>query len=144
MRNFIIMLCALVMLSSHFVSCGLIGTQINILPMKKNEILSEGKEIISGLIVKKPFVNKVGKKTGFYEYYFRTSIQDYFIKFCESKLSIDALEKHLEKVPESGPDNDKPVTLEVTIKQGEWDVCDEDFPAQSRVGYFVIVHRIVE
>lgn len=101
-------------------------------------------QILSGLIVKKPFVNKAGEASKFKEYYFRTSVQDYFIKFCESEISKRNLENHLSKIPDTGLDGAKAITAEITVKEGEWDICNEDHPAQSRIGYYVVIHRLIK
>ena len=54
--------------------------------------------IITAPIVKKNFVNKAGKATDHVEYYIRRSIQDYYIKFCESNVSIKELNEKLENI----------------------------------------------
>ena len=93
---------------------------------KTKQTSSDGREIISGLIVKKAFVNKIGKAGDFKEFYFRASIQDYFIKFCESKVGKKELENYINK--EKGNDIliDKPITLEVEIvNDGLWDILSK-------------------
>jgi hypothetical protein len=101
---------------------------------------SEGKHIISVPVVIKNFVKKNGEMTTHKEFYIRRSIQDYYIKFCESKISRDDLENHLATM-----DNEiKIVTLEVEFLDGYWDICDDDFEQQSRMGAYVIIHRIIE
>ena len=113
-------------------------------PKNKTSVpASDSTQIIRGLIVEKPFVNKVGKASDFKEMYFRLSVQDYFIKFCESKITKAQLQAHLDSLPEAGPLGDKAVTLEIEIKNGEWDICDEEYPVQSRVGDYIVVYRIV-
>lgn len=111
---------------------------------KQSSFNSDSTQIISGLIVQKPFVNKAGKASDFKEMYFRLSVQDYFIKFCESKITKADLQAHLDSLPESGLLGDKAVSLEIEIKNGEWDNCEEEYPVQSRVGDYVVVYRIVE
>ncbi|MBC8756458.1 hypothetical protein H2O64_17420 [Kordia sp. YSTF-M3] len=72
--------------------------------------------------------------------YIRRSIQDYYIKFCESKISSEDLENYL-----STMDTEiKVATLEVEFLDGYWDICDGDFEQQSRISSYVIIHRIVE
>jgi hypothetical protein len=97
--------------------------------------------IISAPIVIKSFVTKRGEATGHKEMYIQRSIQDYYIKFCESNISQEDLENHLASI-----DNEiKVVTLEVEFLDGEWDTC-EPTPEQqqSRIGEYVIIHRIIK
>jgi hypothetical protein len=110
--------------------------------MNKTEDLStgEGKYIISAPIIEKSFVQKKGNNTEFIEYYVQRSVQDYFIKFCEGKVTVAELEKHLKK--QKG--DIKSLTLEIEIKDGLWDSCDENNMVQSRTGEYIIIHRIVE
>ena len=110
--------------------------------MNKTEDLStgEGKYIISAPIIEKSFVQKNGNNTEFFEYYVQRSVQDYFIKFCEGKVTVAELEKHLKK--QKG--DLKSLTLEIEIKDGLWDSCDENNMVQSRTGEYIIIHRIVK
>ncbi|MGH1386621.1 hypothetical protein [Kordia sp.] len=101
---------------------------------------SEGKYIISSPVVIKSFVKKNGEKTSHKEMYLRRSIQDYYIKFCESKISSEDLENHLSTIDKEI----KTATLEVEFLDGYWDICDDDFEQQSRMGAYVIIHRIIE
>ena len=59
-----------------------------------NEINST-KSVISNSttcqLIEKEFMNKIGKSTGVKEFYLRCSIQDYFIKFCESDVTSKEL-----------------------------------------------------
>ena len=106
---------------------------------KRNISSADGKVIISAPIVSKPFIKKNGEPTDRTELYIRRSIQDYFIKFCESEVTREALEDHL-----SGINGlIKAVSLEVEFREGEWDVCDENLAQQSRIGEYVVIHRIV-
>lgn len=94
-------------------------------------------QILNGQIVKKEFINKAGKPSGFYEYYLRCSIQDYFIKFCESnvtKKDIDAL-----NLGEFDG-----VSVEAEILDGTWDICPNDpQEMQSRIGQYVVIYKIL-
>jgi hypothetical protein len=105
---------------------------------------SDSIQVIRGLIVEKSFVNKAGKISDFKEMYFRLSVQDYYIKFCESKITKTDLQAHLDSLPDTGLMNEKAATLEIEIKNGEWDRCDEEYPVQSRVGDYIVIYRIVE
>lgn len=96
--------------------------------------------IISTPIVTKNFIKKNGKATQKKEFYIERSIQDYFIKFCESQISYKELENHLAKMEGLI----KVVTLEVEFRNGNWDICNDDFQQQSRTGEYVIIHRIIK
>lgn len=81
-------------------------------------------------IVEKVFVNKGGKVTNYKELYLRCSVQDYFIKLCESKVSKEELMKYV----------DKGVTVHVEIREGMWDHCDPNPAyAQSRTGLYAAI-----
>ena len=100
----------------------------------------DGKYIITAPIVYKSFVLKNGKVSEHSEYYVRRSIQDYFIKFCEGNVTVAELEKHLNK--QKG--DIKSLTLEIEIKDGLWDSCDDENMVQSRTGPYIVIYRIVE
>ncbi|NQY05934.1 MAG: hypothetical protein HRT68_06950 [Flavobacteriaceae bacterium] len=93
----------------------------------KNEL-----QTVSCLIVEKPFVNKAGKVTKHKDLYLRCSIQDYFIKVCESFLSRKELQNYL----------DKGVSAQIEFRTGEWDHCNEPGQVQSRVGDYVIIKSL--
>lgn len=102
-------------------------------------ITSNEKHIISAPLVFKNFTRKDGKTTDIGEIYLRRSTKDFFIKFCESKISRNELEDQLSKI-----DGEiKVLTLEVEFFDGNWDICDENNLQQSRIGEYVIIHRIV-
>jgi len=95
---------------------------------------------ITAPIVKKNFVNKAGRTTDHVEYYIQRSIQDYYIKFCESNVSIKELNEKLESI-----DGDiKALQLEVEFRNGEWDICDENHEAQSRIGEYAVILKILK
>lgn len=96
-------------------------------------------ETITAPIVEKEFYNKAGKATGIMEYYVQRSVQDYYIKFCESEVDRKELEQALSKV--EGPIQQ--LTLTIEILEGEWDSCDGN-PVQSRIGSYVVIKKIVE
>jgi hypothetical protein len=97
------------------------------------------KQLISAPIVAKSFVKKNGQPTEHQELYIQRSIQDYFIKFCESSITRQELEEYLLTME----DEIKIATLEVEILDGNWDICDENFEQQSRIGEYMIIHRII-
>ncbi|MEM7373305.1 MAG: hypothetical protein AAF587_32065 [Bacteroidota bacterium] len=95
--------------------------------------------VISAPIVEKRFVKKNGQAIDRKELYIQRSIQDYFIKFCESAVSREELEQELAKIDGLI----KTLTVEVEFRDGAWDICDEQDQQQSRMGKYVIVHKIV-
>jgi hypothetical protein len=86
-------------------------------------------------LIEKEFINKAGKIQSFKEYYLRCSIEDYFIKLCENKVEKSELIKYL----------NKGITVEMEIKEGMWDHCNENIAyAQSRTGKYVIIKKIIK
>lgn len=107
---------------------------------KKGDLATnEGTYIISVPVVIKNYVNKNGEITEQKEIYIQRSIQDYFIKFCESRISQEDLENRLSKID----DIFKTLTLEVEFLDGNWDSCNDNFKQQSRIGKYVIIHKII-
>ncbi|MDX1650912.1 MAG: hypothetical protein R3277_00350 [Brumimicrobium sp.] len=98
---------------------------------------SSSKLTVRAEIVEKQFVNKAGKNTGISEYYVRQSQQDYFIKFCESKVT----RKEIEEILSTIEDSIKILEITMEIREGEWDQCDEN-TVQSRIGRYVVIHKI--
>ena len=89
----------------------------------------------SCLVVEKGFRKKNGKTSGHTELYLRCSIQDYFIKFCESQVSKDEVLRYL----------NRGIEVEMEVLEGEWDSCPDDkYPVQSRVGYYAIIKKIID
>ncbi|CAG0951353.1 MAG: hypothetical protein HND27_02435 [Bacteroidetes bacterium] len=81
------------------------------------------------------FENKIGKIQPYKEYYLRCSMQDYFIKLCESSVKSDELKPFL----------NKGITVEMEIREGLWDKCNSDFEqVQSRTGKYVVIKRIIK
>ena len=115
-------------------------------PQNKKTLTSEaGRTILTGPIVSKNFIMKNGKSTDKVEYYLRASVQDYFIKFCESKVSKETLESYLKQADLPDIMGDKVVSLEVEIiREGSWDICESSLENQqkSRIGDYIIVHSI--
>lgn len=110
----------------------------------KNKIESDKKEqtnskqvSLTAPIIEKPFYNKVGEKMDFNEYYLQQSVQDYFIKFCESKVTKDELENTLSTI--DGPI--KSLKVKVEFREGAWDTCDGEH-SQSRTGRYVVLLEI--
>ena len=94
-------------------------------------------QTLNGQIVKKEFINKAGKGSGFYEYYLRCSIQDYFIKFCES----DITKKDIDALNLGEFDG---ISVEAEILEGTWDICPNDpQEMQSRIGKYVVIYKVL-
>lgn len=123
---------------SFLIACGTNETVIrNKTPDEKNE--EKGTFIITVPIVEKPMVIK-GEVQETTDLYIQRSVQDYFIKFCESMVTRKEVEKALAK------QNSFIKTLEIEIeyKEGEWDNCQEikEVKVASRTGKYVIIHKI--
>ena len=85
------------------------------------------------LLIEKSFQNKIGKTGDFKELYLRCSVQDYFIKLCESKVTRSELLKYL----------NQGISVSMEIRQGDWDICPGDtMPIQSRIGSYAVIHKI--
>lgn len=87
------------------------------------------------VLIEKAFVNKGGKITDYKELYLQCSIQDYFIKICESNVTLEELKPFIN----SG------IKIKMEIKEGMWDHCSNDPAyAQSRMGTYVVIKEIVK
>ncbi len=90
--------------------------------------------------VKKSFKNKIGKvQSEFEEYYVRMSVQDYFVKWCDSNVSLEEVEKRLNT--QSGLI--KTLEVELEIRDGLWDACDTNEMVQSRTGKYVVITKLI-
>ncbi len=120
----------LLLVLSSLVACEVSNSTTNSMEKKPQD---PDKFIISGQIVEKDFIIKNGVSAGFTELYFRASVQDYFIKFCESNITKKELEPFIDKV----------VTVHAEIRDGDWDICEDD-PAemQSRIGAYLIIKEL--
>ena len=124
---------------SILIACGTNETVVrNKTPDKKNE--EKGTYMISVPIVEKPIFIKgeVQERT---DLYIERSIQDYFIKFCESKVT----RKEVEKALSTQTSFIKTLEIEIDYKEGEWDNCQENKEEKvvSRTGQYVIIHKII-
>lgn len=86
-------------------------------------------------LIEKSFSNKIGiENPELKELYLRCSIQDYYIKLCESKVQKADLLKYL----------NKSISVKMEVKEGYWDICPSDDPkAQSRIGNYVVITEII-
>lgn len=105
-----------------------------------NKNAAEKSYLITAPIVKKQFVNKAGRTTDNIEYYIQQSIQDYFIKFCESNVSIKELNEKLENIE----GDIKALQLEVEMRDGHWDICGGNHEIQSRIGEYMVILKVLE
>lgn len=86
-------------------------------------------------VVSKAFIKKNGQPADREELYLRCSVQDYFIKFCESEVSKEALTPFI----------DEGISVEMEVREGEWDICPDDPPQmQSRIGRYAVILKILE
>ena len=106
----------------------------------KSEIYNKKADgILRGEIVLKAYENKNGKiNREVQEYYLRCSADDYFIKFCECKVSKEDIIAyyHVQK-------QIYPIAVKAKILTGEWDSCDTTERVQSRTGKYVQILEIV-
>lgn len=86
-------------------------------------------------IIEKPFIIKNGIESDKMELYLRCSMDDFFIKFCESGVTGESIEAYL----------DKGIMVDFEIREGSWDICEDDYEnAQSRIGHYAVIHHILE
>lgn len=127
---------------------------------KNGEIIHSNTTIVRGTIIKKDFPDKGLRNLGWTELHFQIAGKDYLIKFCDSNVSRDELERHVDFPAASDPVGDPEITLEVEIHNGALDMCHTqrlqsiseglftrvDFlePRQTRYGRYVIIHSIIE
>ncbi len=107
---------------------------------KKTQEIFNGKQVINAPVVVKNFVQKNGEEIDFGEYYIRQSVKDYYIKFCESRITRKDLERQLAAIDSEI----KTLTFEVEFREGNWDICEGDPMMQSRIGEYVVIHQIVD
>lgn len=106
-------------------------------PDEKGE--TENSVILSAPIVEKQRVikNEAQAETDFF---LERSVQDYFIKFCESAVSREMLENYLKKQRSTL----KILHAEIEYREGEWDNCQSGEKVASRTGAYIVIHRIID
>ncbi|MGE0561087.1 MAG: hypothetical protein AB7O47_04680 [Flavobacteriales bacterium] len=110
-------------------------TSASLQNIAEQRVKNPNTEYISCVLVEKEFINKGGKVTEYKELYLQCSVQDYFIKICESNVTIEDLKPYIN----SG------IKVKMEIKDGMWDHCSDDPAyAQSRMGTYVIITEIVK
>jgi hypothetical protein len=103
------------------------------------ELTSNSKKLnsktTSCLLIQKSFTNKGGYTTEHKEYYLRCSIQDYFIKICESNVTSEELKPFL----------NNGIEVEMEIQEGFLDNCNTSLEqTQSRAGTYAIIKKIIK
>lgn len=79
------------------------------------------------------FSNKIGEESDIKELYLRCSVQDYFIKFCESAVTREELEPYI----------NKGIKIKMNVVDGNWDICPDDFQdMQSRTGRYAVIESL--
>lgn len=102
-------------------------------------VSDSGRVIVTAPVSRHRFQKKNGEYMDFEELYLSRSIQDYYIKFCESKVTRTEIEEYLAKKGDLIPT----ITVEVEFMEGEWDRCPGDPEMQSRVGEYVIILKLL-
>jgi hypothetical protein len=100
-------------------------------------LITDQQSIIYGSLIKKPFIRKNGVPTKNKELYFNYNNKSYFIKFCESQVSRQTVERLYSS-------NSIGFTFEVELAEGEWDICDKSSEQQSRTGKYMLLHNFIE
>lgn len=125
MKNLVVFLSIIL-----FTSCKVVEK-----PVEQPRLKDPKSPYTSCVLIEKEFVNKGGKITEYKELYLQCSIQDYFIKICESNVTLEDLKPYIN----SG------IKVKMKIKDGMWDHCNDDPAyAQSRMGTYVIITEIVK
>ena len=146
MKSYIVLLFSSLIVICLVACCSSPKEATDLLVKTPDEKTEQGTYIISAPIVKKNFVNKAGRVTDHTEYYIMRSAQDYFIKICESNITTEELEKLFDgNSKDSAPLLEGvSINMEVEFRNGEWDICDENHEAQSRVGAYAVILKILK
>ncbi len=124
---------ALALLGQGFLSAPVMAEKILVKSRPKKNAPAHKNPTKSCLLIQKEFSSKSGKPSAFKEYYLRCSVDDYFIKFCESQVTPADLAPYL----------DQGIKVEMELKEGLWDQCPGDeSEVQSRSGTYAAVHKI--
>lgn len=117
-----------------FILVLLVGISCSTPEAQEKSTTETQKNTMKGKIVTKSFVNKGGKEIPtFKDLYFETEKETYFIKFMDSKITYEDAKKYV----------DQWVEIEGEVREGMWDVPDDDPGyAQSRTGYYVVIFSI--
>lgn len=86
-------------------------------------------------VVKVPFINKRGKEVeGMADLFLQKDEKKYFIKFMGGKVLRKAVEPYLHKE----------ITVQLSLRKGNWDTEEGNNYQQSRVGEYVVLYKILE
>ena len=118
------------------VSCGIPNSSN--MTQNKQADLSSGQEkyIITAEVVQKNIAQDDRQDSDKTAFYVRRSIQDYYIKFCESDINRAELEQRLETL--SGLI--KTVKLQVSYREGTLDECENRQGVDE--GQYIVVHQL--
>lgn len=83
-------------------------------------------------LIQKAFVSKGGMETGQMEYYLSCKNGDAFIKVCKGKVGVTNLDSLVGRM----------VIANISVYEGDWDICDSNELAQSRIGPYVVLYSI--
>ena len=146
MKSFIVRLFFSLIVICLVACCSSPKEATDLLVKTPDEKTEQGTYIISAPIIKKNFVNKAGRVTDRTEYYIMRSAQDYFIKICESNITTEDLEKLFDGNSNAPAPilEGVSINMEVEFRNGEWDICDENHEAQSRVGAYAVILKILK
>jgi hypothetical protein len=113
----------------------------NKVEMKKTEDkrTPNGHLLITAEVIEKARTDDKGKILPGTDLYVRRSAQDYFIKFSESAVTMEAVKNEMDKMKH----DIKSFTMETEIRNGLWDSCDGTGMTQSRTGVYIVIHRLI-
>jgi hypothetical protein len=133
-----ILLLTFLLLSILF-SCGSSGKIENVKSSEEAKNMIGKSYFITARIAEKTRIIK-GETQAKSNFFLERSIQDYFIKFCESNVSRAELESYMENQRASI----KILHAEVEYREGEWDRCEEMGKVATRKGAYIIILRLLE
>lgn len=109
--------------------------------MKKNmdKRTANGHLLITAEVIEKARTDKRGEIISGADLYVRRSVQDYFIKFSESAVTEEGIKKAMGRIKQ----NIKSLTMEIEIRNGLWESCDGKETEQSRMGAYIVIHRLI-
>jgi len=105
----------------------------------KDKRTANGHLLITAEVIEKERTDKRGEIISGTDLYVRRSAQDYFIKFSESAVTKEAVQKEMDKIKHTI----KSLSMEAEIRNGLWDSCDGKEMTQSRTGAYIVIHRLI-
>lgn len=119
-----------------FTSLFVLGSYMSHAQQKTKSLSDDGHMLVTAPVIEKEVYSKRGEPTGRKELYLRLSMQDFYIKFCESKVKRE----DLQPMVTTDLEDMKTAQFEIEIRDGNWDQCGEDDVA-SRIGKYVVVYN---